>query len=127
MLIMENRKVQIIPLGILLISIYLLQPTVAKPQQGQSGWIINQRYGDGNTPNSVSFKNVFGAVLRSFLDNPALRKKQEIARCYREDVPTISIRLYYESLCPGCMHYIRSELYPTYQKLGKYRLTIRIY
>jgi len=32
----------------------------------------------------------------------------------------VKITLYYESLCGGCHQWINQEMYPTYQKLGKY-------
>ena len=32
----------------------------------------------------------------------------------------LSIQVYYESLCPDSKNFITTQLYPTYQKLGKY-------
>ena len=32
----------------------------------------------------------------------------------------VKLVLYYEALCGGCHQWITDEMYPTYQKLGKY-------
>lgn len=42
---------------------------------------------------------------------------------FQESMDSISIQVYYESLCPDSINFITQQLYPTYQKLGKY-LTI---
>ena len=105
--------------GSLVVGFALLQFVMAKPQQ-QSVWIIPQQYNDGDIPNNVSFGNVPEVFLTSLLKRSTLSRRKEITKCYRDDIPTISIKLYYEGLCPGCMYYVKYELYPTYQKLGKY-------
>ena len=59
-------------------------------------------------------------IISGFLYSSNLRNQESPKLCYREDKPTVDVTLYYEALCPGCMQFVETELYPTYQKLGKY-------
>ena len=72
--------------------------------------------------------------LESFLCSGLLKEAPEckqqstslqslsVKKCYREDtpVPSVSIELYYEALCGGCMEFITQQLLPTYMQLEKY-------
>ena len=39
---------------------------------------------------------------------------------FQEGDALLSIQIYYESLCPDSKNFITTQLYPTYEKLGKY-------
>ena len=99
----------------------------AKPQQ-QSVWIFQQPIG-AESKIDLSVENILANLLKptqskeiSGTNNLKQSNLETISvsRCYREDVPTIDVNLYYEALCPGCMNFVSTELYPMFQKLHKY-------
>ena len=99
----------------------------AKPQQ-QSVWIFQQPIG-AEPKIDLSVENILANLLKptqskEILETDNLKPSNpetiSVSRCYREDVPTIDVNLYYEALCPGCMNFVSTELYPMFQKLHKY-------
>lgn len=42
---------------------------------------------------------------------------QEVIEC--RESPKVKIDVYYETLCPDSIQFIRRQLYPTYQKIGE--------
>ena len=94
----------------------------AKPQQ-QSVWIFQQPI-DAESKIDLSVENILANLLKPTKSNEISEtnnlETKSISRCYREDVPTIDVNLYYEALCPGCMNFVSTELYPMFQKLHKY-------
>ena len=106
---------------VLILALSMLSLSNAKPQQ-QSIWIIQQQTGDNGVEKDISVENLSNYNgLDNFLQKTSLRRNNDVTtRCYRDDVPTIDVNLYYEGLCGGCMHFVKTELYPTYQMLGKY-------
>ena len=99
---------------LLLIGLLSLGVSIAKPQQ-QSVWIFQQPI-DSKPSINLSVEN----ILAKLLEPTQSKEIKEVSRCYREDIPTISVNLYYEALCPGCMNFVSHELYPMFQKLHKY-------
>ena len=61
-------------------------------------------------------------ITTMMLSPPAIKK------CYREDAPStmVSIDVYYEALCGGCVEFITQQLQPTYPHLKKY-LNVQLY
>ena len=103
----------IIPLSFLLILID------ANPWQ-QSVVILQSSGDDFTTSVDTLPNNVLSNLLKKAAPQSTLRSQEVPKLCYREDKPTVDVTLYYEALCPGCMQFVETELYPTYQKLGKY-------
>ena len=99
---------------VLFVGLSLFNLSTALPQP-QSVWIFQQPM-DSESSVNFSVEN----LLSNLLKPRKLQDPKVISRCYREDVPTIDVNLYYEALCPGCMNFVLNELYPTYQKLNKY-------
>ena len=93
----------------------------SKPQK-QSIWIVQQPSRDNGVEMDISVENLSNNNdLANLLKRTISRKHKDVTtRCYRDDVPTIDVNLYYEALCGGCMNFLETELYPTYQKLSKY-------
>ena len=104
----------IVKVYLLLVGLSLINLLAALPQP-QSVWIFQQPM-DSESSVNFSVEN----LLSNLLKPRKLQDTKVISRCYREDVPTIDVNLYYEALCPGCMNFVLNELYPTYQKLNKY-------
>ena len=104
----------IVKVYLLLVGLSLINLLAALPQP-QSVWIFQQPM-DSESSVNFSVEN----LLSNLLKPRQLQETKVISRCYREDVPTIDVNLYYEALCPGCMNFVLNELYPTYQKLNKY-------
>ena len=100
--------------NLLLIGLTMSSLSMAKPQE-QSVWIFQQ-------PIDIDHQIDFSveSLMNRLLKPSNVKEKTTISRCYREDVPTINVNLYYEALCGGCMHFVLEEIYPTYQKLNKY-------
>lgn len=106
---------------VLVVGLSMLDLSNSKPQQ-QSIWIIQKETGDNGVGVDISVDDLSNIKdLENLLHAPSLRMNKDVTtRCYRDDVPTIDVNLYYEALCGGCMNFVENELYPTYQKLGKY-------
>ena len=100
---------------------FLLILIDANPWQ-QSVVIIQQHSSGDDFTNSVDAlpNNELSDLLKNAASQSNLRNQEVPKLCYREDKPTVDVTLYYEALCPGCMQFVETELYPTYQKLGKY-------
>ena len=100
---------------------FLLIHIDANPWQQSVVILQQQSSGDDFTTSVDTLSN---NVLSNLLENAASQsnfRSQEVPKlCYREDKPTVDVTLYYEALCPGCMQFVATELYPTYQKFGKY-------
>ena len=110
-----------LPVLLIITLSFLLILIDANPWQQSVVIFQQQSSGDDFT---ASVDNLPNNVLSNLLKNAASQsnlKSEEVPKlCYREDKPTIDVTLYYEALCPGCMQFVETELYPTYQKLGKY-------
>ena len=102
------------------VGLSILQHTRSNPQQQNPFWIFQQQPGDVEVSDNISLEDLPKNFFVNFVKTPSLKIKHEIKRCFRDDVPTISVKVYYEALCPGCIHFLTSELSPTFQKLGKY-------
>ena len=99
---------------LLLIGLTMSSLSMSKPQE-QSVWIFQQPI-DIDPRINFSVENWMNKLFKPL----NVKEKKTTSRCYREDVPTIDVNLYYEALCGGCMHFVLYEIYPAYQKLNKY-------
>jgi len=99
---------------LLFVGLLLFDLSTAFPQP-QSVWLFQQPM-DSEYSVDLSFVNLLSNIMKPKI----LEEAQTVSKCYREDIPTIDLNLYYESLCPDCVHFVLNELYPTYQKLKKY-------
>ena len=100
---------------------FLLILIDANPWQQSVVILQQQSSGDDFTTSVDAFpNNVLSNLLKNAASHSNLRNQESPKLCYREDKPTVDVTLYYEALCPGCMQFVETELYPTYQKLGKY-------
>ena len=110
-----------LPVLLIITLSFLLILIDANPWQKSIVILQQQSSGDDFTTSVDTLSN---DVLSNLLKKAALQsnlRNQEVPKlCYREDKPTVDVTLYYEALCPGCMQFVETELYPTYQKLGKY-------
>ena len=109
--------------GVVFIALSLIDFTISEPQQPQkeqSFSHFSQPYNDGHGTRISTVGHTADGVVSRLLNELYSQERKNVARCYREDIPTINIKLYYEALCPGCEHFIKTGLYPTYRKLGKY-------
>ena len=106
---------------LLLVILLALDSSYSKPQQ-QLDWIIHEQSGDGAIAMDIPDERLSNNDgLDNFLKTPRLNvNKAFVARCYRDDFPTVDVNLYYEALCPACMNFVSNELYPAYHNLGKY-------
>ena len=100
------------------------------PPHEYTPWItINDEHLDGAQESLESFlcSGILKGVPECQEQNAQLTESS-VRKCYREDtpVPLISIAVYYESLCGGCMGFITQELHPTYMQLQKY-LNVELY
>jgi len=99
---------------LLLVGLTMSSLSMSKPQE-QSVWIFQQPI-DIDPRINFSVENWMNKLFKPL----NVKEKKTTSRCYREDVPTIDVNLYYEALCGGCMHFVLYEIYPAYQKLNKY-------
>ena len=110
-----------LPVLLIITLSFLLILIDANPWQQSVVILQQQSSGDDFTTSVDTLSN---DVLSNLLKKAALQsnlRNQEVPKlCYREDKPAVDATLYYEALCPGCMQFVETELYPTYQKLGKY-------
>ena len=106
---------------VLVVALSMLGLSNSKPQQ-QSIWILQQQPRDNAVGMDISIENLSNNKgLDNFLQTTSLRMNKDVTtRCYRDDVPTIDVNLYYEALCGGCINFVENEVYPTFQKLSKY-------
>ena len=106
---------------LLLVILSLLDLSYTKPEQ-KILWIIQKQSRDDGTAMDISVDNLpMNNDFDNFLKTSSVNVNKALAtRCYRDDVPTIDVNLYYEGLCGGCMNFVANELYPAYEKLGKY-------
>ena len=109
--------------GAFFIAFALIHFTISKPQQPQQEQSLSHLphpYPDAHGTRISTVGHAADGVVNRLLNELFNRKRRGVAKCYREDIPTIDVKLYYEALCPGCEHFIKTGLYPTYGKLGKY-------
>ena len=110
-----------LPVLLIITLSFLLILIDANPWQKSVVILQQQSSGDDFTTSVDTLSNdVLSNLLKKAALQSNLRNREVPKLCYREDKPTVDVTLYYEALCPGCMQFVETELYPTYQKLGKY-------
>ena len=101
-----------------------------KPPHEYTPWVtVNDVHSDEAQESLESFlcSGILKGAPECHGPNTAI-SDSSVKKCYREDapVPSVSIEVYYEALCGGCVGFITQELHPTYRQLKKY-LNVQFY